>query len=81
MPAETVNQTVLPAEYAVPIASFALDLRTGDEGGHGVDDDAASRGKAFYEFDVPSTPMRFIVLDTCAETGGSGGIGAPPAAG
>jgi len=29
MPAETVNQTVLPAEYAVPIASFALCVHRG----------------------------------------------------
>src|SRR5262249_32655453 len=29
---------------------------------------------AFYEFDVPSTPLRFIVLDTSAETGASQGV-------
>src|SRR5262249_26223905 len=29
MPAEAVNHTVLPAEYAVPIASFALCVHRG----------------------------------------------------
>src|SRR5207249_3465081 len=29
MPAETVNQTVLPAEYAVPMASLALSVHRG----------------------------------------------------
>jgi 3',5'-cyclic AMP phosphodiesterase CpdA len=45
-----------------------------DRDGHGVGKDQLARGKAFYTFDVPNTPLRFLVLDTSAETGGSGGL-------
>lgn len=46
----------------------------GDRDGHGIGDAQRSRGKAFYHFDVPGTPVRFVVLDTGSETGGSDGM-------
>jgi 3',5'-cyclic AMP phosphodiesterase CpdA len=42
--------------------------------GHGVGPGQVAAGKAFYSFDVPGTPLRFIVLDTACETGGAGGL-------
>jgi 3',5'-cyclic AMP phosphodiesterase CpdA len=42
--------------------------------GHGIDDAVLSSGKAQYTFDVEGTPIRWIVLDTAAETGGSEGV-------
>lgn len=45
---------------------------TGD--GHGIGPDERAYGKAFYEFDIEDTPLRVIVLDTAAETGGPNGV-------
>jgi hypothetical protein len=42
--------------------------------GHGIGAPQVDRGKAFYHFDVPGTPVRFIVLDTAAEGGGASGM-------
>lgn len=46
----------------------------GDGDGHGLDAATAVPGKAYYTFDVEGTPLRFIVLDTAAETGASDGV-------
>ena len=35
-----------------------------DADGHGLGSTQAASGKAYYTFDVPSTPLRFVVLDT-----------------
>ncbi len=45
-----------------------------DKDGHGLSAANATSGKAFYTFDVPSTPIRFFVLDTAHEAGGSEGV-------
>jgi 3',5'-cyclic AMP phosphodiesterase CpdA len=42
--------------------------------GHGIDEAVLSSGKAHYTFDVEGTPIRWIVLDTAAETGASEGV-------
>ncbi|HEX7600523.1 MAG TPA: hypothetical protein VF316_02915 [Polyangiaceae bacterium] len=42
--------------------------------GHGVGPAQVASGKANYTFDVPSTPLRFVILDTAAETGASDGV-------
>ncbi len=42
--------------------------------GHGITDAVKKLGKAFYTFDVKGTPLRILVLDTAAETGGDHGI-------
>ncbi len=41
---------------------------------HGITEAVRSYGKVFYWFDVEATPLRIVVLDTAAETGGSEGI-------
>ncbi len=45
-----------------------------DADGHGLGAAQVTSGKAFYSFDVPGTPLRFVILDTAAETGGSDGV-------
>jgi len=42
--------------------------------GHGIDAGAKAMGKAYYTFDVEGTPLRFVVMDSAAETGGSRGV-------
>src|SRR5262249_33973691 len=42
--------------------------------GHGISADVKALGKAYYTFDAPSGAVRFVVLDTAAETGGSDGV-------
>jgi hypothetical protein len=42
--------------------------------GHGLSKTQVDSGKAIYTFDVPNTPLRFLVLDTAAETGASDGV-------
>lgn len=42
--------------------------------GHGIDEAVLASGKAQYTFDVDGTPIRWIVIDTAAETGGSEGV-------
>jgi 3',5'-cyclic AMP phosphodiesterase CpdA len=46
----------------------------GDQNGHGVGPSQVSSGKAIYTLDVEGTSLRFLVLDTAAETGGSEGV-------
>jgi hypothetical protein len=45
-----------------------------DGDGHGVDEATAKSGKAFYSFDVEGSPVRVVVVDTAAETGGASGV-------
>lgn len=55
----------------VPLAEAAM--AGGD--GHGLaDPDARRDGKLFYAFDAPEGSVRFVVIDTAAETGGAQGI-------
>jgi 3',5'-cyclic AMP phosphodiesterase CpdA len=42
--------------------------------GHGLGEANRQSGKAFYTFDAPGTPIRFVILDSAAETGGSEGV-------
>ncbi|HET6586043.1 MAG TPA: hypothetical protein VFG69_21445, partial [Nannocystaceae bacterium] len=59
------------------------DLMTGAEtleivrasgDGHGISEAVATGGKASYTFDVDGTPLRFIVVDTAAQTGAATGL-------
>ncbi len=45
-----------------------------DGDGHGVGSAQVQSGKAIYTFDVEGTQLRFLVLDTASETGGSDGL-------
>ena len=47
---------------------------SGDHDGHGIGDAQKKSGKAFHTWDVEGTPIRFLVLDTGSETGGSEGM-------
>lgn len=51
-----------------------MSLVKADGDGHGIGDPQVSAGKAYYAFDVEGTDLRFIVLDTGAEQGGSDGV-------
>lgn len=51
-----------------PKALLARVAADGD--GHGLGAAALERGKAFSSFDVPGTPLTFLLLDTAAESGG-----------
>ena len=42
--------------------------------GHGITASQAQTGRAFYTFDVPSSPLRFVILDTTSEAGSSEGL-------
>lgn len=57
-------------------ALFGPDLLTtikADGDGHGITDDAITRGRAFYSFD-PAPKLRVIVIDTAAPTGSADGL-------
>lgn len=58
-----------------PLSGQELMTRVAQHGdGHGIGPEQIRRGKAYYSFDVAGTPLRFLVLDTNAETGGSDGL-------
>jgi 3',5'-cyclic AMP phosphodiesterase CpdA len=42
--------------------------------GHGITADMVSNGKAYYTFDVPGGAVRFLVVDSAAETGSADGV-------
>jgi hypothetical protein len=42
--------------------------------GHGISSEVVSYGKAFYTFDVPGGAVRFVVVDSAAETGSADGM-------
>jgi 3',5'-cyclic AMP phosphodiesterase CpdA len=45
------------------------------KGGHGMSQANVQSGRAFYTFDIPNTPFRFVILDTTgATTGASEGV-------
>lgn len=59
-----------PRRRLLPRAELMAEVGEGHGAGAGV----RASGKAFYTFDVAATRVRFVVLDTAAETGGSGGV-------
>lgn len=54
-------------------ATLMQKLHT-DADGHGLDAATSKTGKAFYWFDVEGSPVRIVVVDTAAETGGALGV-------
>lgn len=76
LPGAPVVTGVVPADARRrPLVRSELMARIAADGdGHGIGADQIASGKAFYRFDVPDTPLSFVVLDTSAETGGSGGM-------
>jgi Calcineurin-like phosphoesterase len=51
-----------------------LERVAADGDGHGIGAEQVAAGKANYTFDVPGTPLRFIVIDTATDTGGDEGM-------
>ncbi|HET8938530.1 MAG TPA: hypothetical protein VFN67_34030 [Polyangiales bacterium] len=45
-----------------------------DGDGHGLSNEQVESGKAFYTFDIAGTPLRFVVLDTVADSGSADGL-------
>ena len=45
-----------------------------DKDGHGLGPDQKASGRATYTFDAEGSPIRFLVIDTAHETGGSDGV-------
>lgn len=69
------NGPVVPDERRKPLVRTAIMGRIQGHGdGHGLGAEQVTSGKAIYTFDVPTTPLRFLILDTAAETGGSEGL-------
>lgn len=62
-----------PARHLLPRAELMARVSANADG-HGIGPDQVASGKAIYTFDVPDTPLRFLVIDTAAETGGSEGV-------
>lgn len=51
-----------------------LDIVRASGDGHGISEEVAAGGKANYTFDVEGTALRFIVVDTAAQTGAASGL-------
>lgn len=58
-----------PLRRAELISKVAADGK-----GHGLSAAMAPGGRALYTFDVAGTPLRFLVLDTTAESGSAQGV-------
>jgi 3',5'-cyclic AMP phosphodiesterase CpdA len=70
-----VKGDVVPDAERVPLERKEIMQKIGGDGdGHGLGTEQMQSGKAYYSFDVPNTPLRFLILDTAAETGGSEGL-------
>jgi hypothetical protein len=76
LPGAPVVKGEVPADPGrAPLPRQALMLKVGAAGdGHGIGTAEKLSGKAYYAFDIARTKLRFIVLDTAAETGGPSGI-------
>ena len=59
---------------ALLLPTELMDIVFSDGDGHGLSEHHADTGRAHYTFDVPNTPLRFVVLDTTAPTGGAGAL-------
>ncbi len=76
MPGGPLTMGPIPAddERALVDGAGLLGLVMASSDGHGVTEAVVSSGKANYTFDVAGTDIRFVVLDTAAQTGGSEGV-------
>lgn len=70
-----VEGTVVPDPDRYMLTRDELHDRVASVGdGHGITDDVKAYGKTYYWFDVKDTPVRIVVMDTAAETGGALGL-------
>lgn len=73
--APLTNGPVVADPARLPLHRDELMKQVAADGdGHGIGAAQMASGKAYYSFDVDGTPLRFVVLDTCAETGGDDGV-------
>ncbi len=71
----TEGPVVADAQRDPLVGSALLDFVAGESDGHGLRTPGATTdGKAFYAIDVEGAPLRLIVLDTAAPTGGADGV-------
>ncbi len=75
-PNQPITTTVVADSRREPmVGADLLDFISATKDGHGLAASGAkTNGKAFYAYDVPGAPVRFIVLDTTAPTGGADGL-------
>ncbi|MBL9100843.1 MAG: metallophosphoesterase [Myxococcales bacterium] len=62
-----------PARTFLGEAEMLQRVAAGGDG-HGITADALALGRAFYTFDVAGTPLRLLIFDTAAATGGATGL-------
>ena len=71
----TITGEIVADEARLPLMRGQIMARIAADGdGHGVGPTQSKSGKAIYTFDAKNSPLRFLVLDTAAETGGSEGV-------
>jgi hypothetical protein len=69
------GDVVVADEARAPlIGSALLQLVKSHGDGHGITDDAIAYGRAYYTFDAPNSPIRFVVVDSTAPTGSADGL-------
>src|SRR5262249_52926174 len=73
-PSTTGDFVVKDPKRALLSRTDLMAKLAGHGDGHGLTDANKTSGKAFYTFDPPGTPIRFVILDSAAETGGAEGI-------
>ncbi|HQP34493.1 MAG TPA: metallophosphoesterase [Polyangiaceae bacterium] len=65
---------IIPDARRALVDRAKLLTRVGSHGdGHGAGSPKVA-GKAHYTFDIPGTPIRFVVIDTASELGGAEGV-------
>jgi 3',5'-cyclic AMP phosphodiesterase CpdA len=70
-----IKDDIVPDEMRKPMMRTELmSMVAADGDGHGLGATQTTSGKAIYTFDVPNTALRFLILDTASETGGSEGL-------
>lgn len=71
----TITSEIVADDARLPLSRVEVMARIAADGdGHGVGPTQSKSGKAIYTFDVKDSALRFLVLDTAAETGGSEGV-------
>ncbi len=69
-----IKENVVPDERRALLGRQELMRFLADHHAMGIGDAQLSSGKATYTFDVPGTPLRFLILDLAAETGSEKGV-------
>lgn len=70
----TTEEIVPDARRAVLSRAAVMAKVAGDADGHGLGASERASGRATYTFDVEGTPLRFLVVDTAHDSGGSEGV-------